>query len=76
MAMAGVGTASDIVGSRAAGTSSDMEGLRQAYFRTFGKSADADTAGFNKWVTSQIQSAGQSNYQKKMKESIKTLISC
>lgn len=73
MAMAGVGTASDIVGSRAAGTSSDMEGLRQAYFRTFGKSADADTAGFNKWVTSQIQSAGQSNYQKKMEEYKKQL---
>lgn len=73
MAMAGVGTASDIVGSRAAGTSSDMEGLRQAYFRTFGKSADADTAGFNKWVTSQIQSAGQSNYQKKMEEYQKQL---
>lgn len=73
MAMAGVGTASDIVGSRAAGTSSDMEGLRQAYFRTFGKSADADTAGFNKWVTSQIQSAGQRNYQKKMEEYQKQL---
>ena len=73
MAMAGVGTASDIVGSRAAGTSSDMEGFRQAYFRTFGKSADADTAGFNKWVTSQIQSAGQSNYQKKMEEYQKQL---
>lgn len=73
MAMAGVCTASDIVGSRAAGTSSDMEGLRQAYFRTFGKSADADTAGFNKWVTSQIQSAGQSNYQKKMEEYQKQL---
>ncbi len=73
MAMAGVGTASDIVGSRAAGTTTDMEGLRQAYFRTFGKSADADTAGFNKWVTSQIQSAGQSNYQKKMEEYKKQL---
>lgn len=73
MAMAGVGTVSDIVGSRAAGTTSDMEGLRQAYFRTFGKSADADTAGFNKWVTSQIQSAGQSNYQKKMEEYQKQL---
>ena len=73
MAMAGVGTASDIVGSRAAGTSSDMEGLRQAYFRTFGKSADADTAGFNKWVTSQIQSAGQRNYRKKMAEYEKQL---
>ena len=73
MAMAGVGTASDIVESRAAGTSSDMEGFRQAYFRTFGKSADADTAGFNKWVTSQIQSAGQRNYQKKMEEYKKQL---
>ena len=73
MAMAGVGTASDLVGGRAAGTTSDMEGLRQAYFRTFGKSADADTAGFNKWVTSQIQSAGQSNYQKKMEEYQKQL---
>ena len=73
MAMAGVGTASDIVGGRAAGTTSDMEGFRQAYFRTFGKSADADTAGFNKWVTSQIQSAGQSNYQKKMEEYKKQL---
>lgn len=73
MAMAGVGTVSDIVGSRAAGTSSGMEGLRQAYFRTFGKSADADTAGFNKWVTSQIQSAGQRNYQKKMEEYQKQL---
>nr|DAU29749.1 MAG TPA: tail tape measure protein [Caudoviricetes sp.] len=73
MAMAGVGTASDLVGGRAAGTTSDMEGLRQAYFRTFGKSADADTAGFNKWVTSQIQSAGQSNYQKKMEEYKKQL---
>lgn len=73
MAMAGVGTASDLVGDRAAGTTSDMEGLRQAYFRTFGKSADADPAGFNKWVTSQIQSAGQSNYQKKMEEYKKQL---
>lgn len=73
MAMAGVGTASDLVGGRAAGTTSDMEGLRKAYFRTFGKSADADTAGFNKWVTSQIQSAGQSNYQKKMDEYKKQL---
>lgn len=73
MAMAGVGTASDLVGGRAAGTTSDMEGLRQAYFRTFGKSADADTAGFNKWVTSQIQSAGQSNFQKKMEEYKKQL---
>lgn len=73
MAMAGVSTASDLVGGRAAGTTSDMEGLRQAYFRTFGKSADADTAGFNKWVTSQIQSAGQSNYQKKMEEYKKQL---
>ena len=73
MAMAGVSTASDLVGGRAAGTTSDMEGLRQAYFRTFGKSADADTAGFNKWVTSQIQSAGQSNYQKKMEEYQKQL---
>lgn len=73
MAMAGVGTASDLVGGRAAGTTSDMEGLRQAYFRTFGKSADADTAGFNKWVTSQIQSAGQSNYRKKMEEYKKQL---
>ena len=73
MAMAGVSTASDLVGGRAAGTTGDMEGLRQAYFRTFGKSADADTAGFNKWVTSQIQSAGQSNYQKKMEEYKKQL---
>lgn len=73
MAMAGVGTASDLVGSRAADTTSDMEGLRQAYFRTFGKSADADTAGFNKWVTSQIQLAGQRNYQKKMEEYKKQL---
>lgn len=73
MDMAGVSTASDLVGGRAAGTTSDMEGLRQAYFRTFGKSADADTAGFNKWVTSQIQSAGQSNYQKKMEEYKKQL---
>lgn len=73
MAMAGVSTASDLVGGRAAGTTSDMEGLRQAYFRTFGKSADADTAGFNKWVTSQIQSAGQRNYQKKMEEYKKQL---
>lgn len=73
MAMAGVSTASDLVGGRAAGTTSDMEGLRQAYFRTFGKSADADIAGFNKWVTSQIQSAGQSNYQKKMEEYKKQL---
>ena len=73
MAMAGVSTASDLVGGRAAGTTSDIEGLRQAYFRTFGKSADADTAGFNKWVTSQIQSAGQSNYQKKMEEYKKQL---
>ena len=73
MAIAGVSTASDLVGGRAAGTTSDMEGLRQAYFRTFGKSADADTAGFNKWVTSQIQSAGQSNYQKKMEEYKKQL---
>ena len=73
MAMAGVGTASDLVGGRAAGTTSDMDGLRQAYFRTFGKSADADTAGFNKWVTSQIQSAGQRNYQKKMEEYKKQL---
>ena len=73
MAMAGVGTASDLVGGRAAGTTSDMDGLRQAYFRTFGKSADADTAGFNKWVTSQIQSAGQRNYQKKMDEYKKQL---
>lgn len=73
MDMAGVSTASDLVGGRAAGTTSDMEGLRQAYFRTFGKSADADIAGFNKWVTSQIQSAGQSNYQKKMEEYQKQL---
>lgn len=73
MAMAGVGTAFDLVGGRAAGTTSDMEGLRQAYFRTFGKSADADTAGFNKWVTSQIQSAGRRNYQKKMEEYKKQL---
>lgn len=73
MAMAGVSTASDLVGGRAAGTTSDMEGLRQAYFRTFGKSADADIAGFKKWVTSQIQSAGQSNYQKKMEEYKKQL---
>ena len=73
MAMAGVGTASDLVGGRAAGTTSDMDGLRQAYFRTFGKSADADTAGFNKWVMSQIQSAGQRNYQKKMEEYKKQL---
>lgn len=73
MAMVGVGTASDLVGGRAAGTTSDMEGLRQAYFRTFGKSADADIAGFNKWVTSQIQSVGQSNYQKKMEEYQKQL---
>lgn len=73
MDMAGVGTAFDLVGGRAAGTTSDMEGLRQAYFRTFGKSADADTAGFNKWVTSQIQSAGRRNYQKKMEEYKKQL---
>jgi TP901 family phage tail tape measure protein len=73
MDMAGVSTASDLVGGRAAGTTSDMEGLRQAYFRTFGKSADADIAGFNKWVTSQIQSAGQSNYKKKMEEYKKQL---
>lgn len=73
MAMAGVDTAFDLVGGRAAGTTSDMEGLRQAYFRTFGKSADADTAGFNKWVTSQIQSAGRRNYQKKMEEYKKQL---
>ena len=73
MAMAGVSTASDLVGGRAAGTTSYMEGLRQAYFRTFGKRADADIAGFNKWVTSQIQSAGQRNYQKKMEKYKKQL---
>ena len=73
MAMAGLGSATDLVGSVASGSGSDIEGLKSAYFRIYGKSAEADTAGFNKWVTSQLQSSAEKSYQAKMEEYKKQL---
>lgn len=73
MAMAGLGSATDLVGSVASGSGSDIEGLKSAYFRIYGKSAEADTAGFNKWVTSQLQSSAEKSYQAKMEEYQKQL---
>ena len=73
MAMAGLGSATDLVGSVASGSGSDIERLKSAYFRIYGKSAEADTAGFNKWVTSQLQSSAEKLYQAKMEEYKKQL---
>ena len=73
MALAGVGSAQELVGGLASGSSTDIEGLKSAFFRSFGKSADANVADFNKWVSSRVSSAGQSTYDKIMEETQKRL---
>lgn len=73
MALAGVGSAQGLVGGLASGSSTDIEGLKSAFFRSFGKSADANVADFNKWVSSRVSSAGQSTYDKIMEETQKRL---
>ncbi len=59
MAAAGVGSVADVVGGRASGAASDIEGFKKAYERTFGKSAEYNMADFNKWVSSQLKYASQ-----------------
>ena len=73
MALAGVGSAQGLVGGLASGASTDIEGLKSAFFRSFGKSADANVADFNKWVSSRVSSAGQSTYDKIMEDTQKRL---
>lgn len=73
MALAGVGSAQGLVGGLASGSSTDIEGLKSAFFRSFGKSADSNVADFNKWVSSRVSSAGQSTYDKIMEETQKRL---
>lgn len=73
MALAGVGSAQGLVGGLASGANTDIEGLKSAFFRSFGKSADANVADFNKWVSSRVSSAGQSTYDKIMEETQKRL---
>ena len=73
MALAGVGSAQGLVGGLASGASTDIEGLKSAFFRSFGKSADANVADFNKWVSSRVSSAGQSTYNKIMEDTQKRL---
>lgn len=73
MALAGVGSAQGLVGGLASGSSTDIEGLKSAFFRSFGKSADDNVADFNKWVSSRVSAAGQSTYDKIMEETQKRL---
>ncbi len=73
MALAGVGSAQGLVGGLASGASTDIEGLKSAFFRAFGKSADANVADFNKWVSSRVYSAGQSTYDRIMEETQKRI---
>jgi hypothetical protein len=73
MALAGVGSAQGLVGGLASGASTDLEGLKSAFFRLFGKRADTNVADFNKWVSSRISSAGQSTYDKIMEDTQKRL---
>lgn len=73
MALAGVGSAQGLVGGVASGANTDIEGLKSAFFRLFGKSADANVADFNKWVSSRVSAAGQSTYDKIMEETQKRL---
>lgn len=73
MALAGVGSAQGLVGGLASGASTDIEGLKSAFFRSFGKSADSNVADFNKWVSSRVSSAGQSTYDKIMEDTQKRL---
>lgn len=73
MALAGVGSAQGLVGGLASGSNTDIEGLKSAFFRSFGKSADSNVADFNKWVSSRVSSAGQSTYDKIMEETQKRL---
>ena len=73
MALAGVDSAQGLVGGLASGANTDIEGLKSAFFRSFGKSADTNVADFNKWVLSRISSAGQSTYDKIMEDTQKRL---
>lgn len=73
MALAGVDSAQGLVGGLASGATTDIEGLKTAFFRAFGKSADANVADFNKWVSSRISSAGQSTYDQIMEDTQKRL---
>lgn len=73
MALAGVGSAQGLVGGLASGASTDIEGLKSAFFRAFGKSADSDIEAFNKWVSSRVSSAGKSTYDKIMEDTQKRL---
>ena len=73
MALAGVDSAQGLVGGLASGANTDIEGLKSAFFRSFGKSADANVADFNKWVSSRVSAAGQSTYDKIMEETQKRL---
>lgn len=73
MSLAGVGSAQGLVGGLASGANTDIEGLKSAFFRSFGKSADANVADFNKWVSSRVSAAGQSTYDKIMEETQKRL---
>lgn len=73
MALAGVGSAQELVGGLASGASTDIEGLKSAFFRAFGKSADSDIEAFNKWVSSRVSSAGKSTYDKIMEDTQKRL---
>lgn len=73
MALAGVSSAQGLVGGLASGASTDIEGLKTAFFRVFGKSADDNVADFNKWVSSRVSAAGQSTYDKIIEETQKRL---
>ena len=73
MALAGVGSAQGLVGGLAFGASTDIEGLKSAFFRTFGESADSDIEAFNKWVSFRVSSAGKSTYDKIMEDTQKRL---
>lgn len=73
MALVGISSSQELVGGLASGASTDLDGLKNAYFRAFGKSADSDIAAFNKWVSSRLSAAGQSSYDKIIEETQKRI---
>lgn len=68
MALAGATSAGELSGAADSTQTNNLKALKDAYFRTYGKSADADVAAFNQWVSRLSLEKYNRNYEQQMKE--------
>lgn len=74
MSLAGAVSASELApGAVDSSNSNNLEALKDAYFRIYGKRADSDVAKFNEWVAKQSMSLSSKNYEQQMREYEKQL---